>query len=71
MRLTNEQVGVISRAHFSLKAANRYITIETIDDAETPIELIEDDVSYAVKQLEKVFPWLDFDRVACREDEDE
>ena len=35
MRLTNEQVGVISRAHFSLKAANRYITIETIDDAET------------------------------------
>ena len=71
MRLTNVQVGAIRRAHFNLKASYRYITIETIDDVATPVELIEDDVAYAVEQLEKVFPWLDFYRAMCREGENE
>lgn len=78
MRLTNERVGAISRAYFELKAAHRYISTgrfiiepQAIDDVTCALELLEEDVSYAVEQLEEVFHWLDFDRTVRREDEDE
>ena len=43
--LTNDQAGAISRAHFNLKAVINS-------------NLIQEDVTYAIKELEKAFRWL-------------
>ena len=54
-KLTNEQVGAISRAHYNLKAMLRDTLICT------------DDVTYAIKELEKVFTWLNVYQAAHKE----
>ena len=59
MGLTNEQAEAISRAHFNLKATRHYIVEpQTFDD-----------VTYAIKELEKVFTWLNIYQAAHKEDE--
>ena len=60
-KLTNEQVGAISRAHYCLKAIN----IGTIAD----VRIVQDDVTYAIKELERVFTWLNIYQAAHKEDE--
>jgi len=64
MRLTNEQVGAITRAHFNLKAMLR------VNDENYPDNIWRyDNAEYAIEQLEEVFEWLDFHRTAHKEDE--
>jgi|TARA_Y100000310_G_scaffold341102_1_gene439153 hypothetical protein len=59
-KLTNEQVGAISKAHYNLKAALRFEVVQKKE---------YDDVSYAIKELEEVFEWLNVYQAAHKEDE--
>ena len=67
MRLTNEQVGAITRAHFNLKAMLRVME-DSVNDEDYPYNIWRyDNAKYAIEQLEEVFEWLDFHRTAQEE----
>ena len=55
MRLTNEQVGAITRAHFNLKAMLRVME-DSVNDEDYPYNIWRyDNAKYAIEQLEEVF----------------
>ena len=60
-KLTNEQAGAVSRAHYNLKAALQPLSHCGSDPHK--------DIEFAIKELESVFTWLNIYQAAHNEDE--
>ena len=59
-KLTNEQVGAISRAHYNLKAALQPLSGSPFGKHK--------DIEFAIKELESVFTWLNIYQAVHKED---
>jgi len=66
-KLTNEQVGAISRAHYCLKQVHQ--ASDALARFNELTGMSDNDITYAIKELEKVFTWLNIYQAAHKEDE--